>query len=163
MKILNFLIAVAAAVFLQAALGRLSGTFTRYVDLTLLPVVWYGIRGTQRSAMLVGCSVGLLHDAWFRIGVFGITGFKRTLLGWLVGGIGGRFDLNHGPGRFAVGVLLAIGEGILDLFLRSMLDLEQGSGWLELLGRAACTGLLAVIVFALIDRVRGARDRDRFR
>ena len=35
MKALNFLLAMAAAVFLQAALGKLSGGFDRYVDLTL--------------------------------------------------------------------------------------------------------------------------------
>ena len=163
MKALNFLLAVAAAVFFQAALGKLSGEFDRYVDLTLLPVLWYGIRGTQRSAMLVGCTVGLIHDAWFRIGVFGITGFKRTLLGWALGGVGHRFDLNHFVGRFAVGFALALADGILDAGLRRMLDLAHGAGWVEMLTRAACTGVVAVFVFGLIDRFRGTRDRGRFR
>jgi len=162
-KALNFLLAVAAAVFLQAALGKLSGGFDRYVDLTLLPVVWYGIHGTQRSAMLVGCSVGLIHDAWFRIAVFGITGLKRTLLGWALGGLGGRFDLNRFAGRFAVGFSLALAEGILDVGLRRLMDLAQGAGWSEMFIRAACTGAAAVVVFGLIDRSRGRRERGRFR
>ena len=162
MKALKFLLAAAAAVFLQASLGKLSGGFDRYVDLTLLPVLWYGIRGTQRSAMLVGCTVGLIHDAWFRIGVFGITGFKRTLLGWALGGVGNRLDLNHFVGRFAVGFALALADGVLDAGLRRMLDLAQGAGWLEMLTRAACTGAVAVFVFGLIDRFRGPRDRGRF-
>ncbi len=162
-KALNFLLVVAAAVFLQAALGKLSGGFDRYIDLTLLPVVWYGIRGSQRSAMLVGCTVGLIHDTWFRIGVFGISGFKRTLLGWALGGVSSRFDLNRFAGRFVVGFALALADGILDAGLRRMLDLAQGAGWFEMLTLAACTGGLAVIVFGLIDRFRGARDRGRFR
>ena len=163
MKALNFLLAVAAAVFLQAALGKLSGGFDRYVDLTLLPVIWYAIHGTQRSAMLVGCTVGLIHDAWFRIAVFGISGFKRTLLGWAMGGVSGRFDLNRFAGRFMVGFAFAVADGILDVGLRRMLDLAQGAGWLEVLTRAASTGALAVVVFGLIDRFRGARERGRFR
>lgn len=163
MKALNFLLAVGAVVFLQAALGKLSGGFDRYVDLTLLPVVWYGIHGTQRSAMLVGCVVGLIHDVWFRIAVFGLTGFKRTLLGWALGGVGGRFDLNRFAGRFAVSFVLALADGILDAGLRRLLDMAQGAGWSEMLIRAACTGALAVIVFGLIDRFRGTRDRGRFR
>ena len=163
MKALNLLLAVGAAVFLQSALGKLSGGFDRYVDLTLLPVIWYGIHGTQRSAMLVGCSVGLIHDAWFRIAVFGITGFKRTALGWALGGLGGRFDLNRLGGRFSVGLLFAFAEGLLDLGLRRLMDLSQGAAWGEMLIRAACTGVAAVVVFGLIDRFRGRRDRGRFR
>jgi hypothetical protein len=162
-KALNFLLAVGAAMFLQAALGRLSGGFARYVDLTLLPVIWYGIHGTQRSAMLVGCSVGLIRDAWFSIAVFGITGFKRTVLGWALGGLGGRFDLNRLAGRFAVGFVVAFGEGVLDLGLRRLLDLEHGAAWGEMLIRAASTGAAAVVAFGLIDRTRGRRDRGRFR
>jgi cell shape-determining protein MreD len=162
-KALNFLLTVSAAVFLQAALGNLSGGFDRYIDLTLLPVIWYGIHGTQRSAMLVGCSVGLIHDAWFRIAVFGISGFKRTLLGWALGGLGGRFDLNRFAGRFTVGFLMSLSEGILDAGLRRLMDLAQGAAWSEMLIRAACTGAAAVVVFGLIDKSRDTRDRGRFR
>nr|NIM63906.1 hypothetical protein [Acidobacteriota bacterium]NIQ84222.1 hypothetical protein [Acidobacteriota bacterium] len=136
MKLLNLLIAVGGAVFMQATLGKLSSGFDRHVDLTLLPLVWYGIHGTQRSAMLVGCTVGLVHDAWFRLAVFGITGFKRTLLGWALGGIGVRFDLNRFAGRFTVGFVIALCDGILDAGLRGLLDLEQGAGWAEMLLRA---------------------------
>jgi len=160
MKALNFLLAIGAAVFLQASLGNLSDTLARYVDLTLLPVVWYGISGTQRSAMLVGCTVGLVHDAWFRVGVFGITGFKRTLLGWALGGLGRRFDLNHFVGRFAIGFAVALADGILDIGLRRLMDLTLGSGWSEMFVRAGTTGLLAVVGFGLIDRFRRT-DRGR--
>ncbi len=164
MKVLNFLLAVAAALFLQTMLGNLSGGFARYVDLTLLPVIWYGIHGTQRSAMLVGFSVGLVHDAWFRLAAFGITGFKRTFLGWALGGLGGRFDLNRFAGRFVVGSAFALAEGLLDAGLRRLMDLAQGPGcWAELLIRAGTTGVLALIVFGAIDRFRGRRERGRFR
>ena len=163
MKALNFLLVVAAALFLQTMLGNLSGGFARYVDLTLLPVVWYGIHGTQRSAMLVGFSVGLVHDAWFRLAAFGVTGFKRTFLGWALGGLGGRFDLNRFAGRFAVGFAFTLAEGVLDLGLRRLMDLAQGPGWTELLIRAGTTGALTVIVFGAIDRFRGRRERGRFR
>ena len=125
MKALNFLIGVAAAVLLQVGLGRLSGGFARYVDLTLLPVAWYCLRGTPRTAMLSGCAVGLVHDAWFRIGVFGMAGFKRTLMGYVLAGLGGRFDLNHAPGRFAVGFTLALGDGGLDMLLRGLMGMES--------------------------------------
>lgn len=161
MKALNFLLGVAAAVLAQAALARLYGGSGSWVDLTMLPVVWYCLRGTPRSAMLVGCSIGLIHDTWFRIGVFGLTGFKRTLLGWALAGLGSRFELNNAPGRFAVGFALALGDGTLDVGLRRLLDLSPGPGWAQLLGQGLCTAVLAVIVFAAIDRLRGSRRRGR--
>jgi rod shape-determining protein MreD len=158
---LRFALALAAALFLQVALGRFSGAFARYSDLTLLPVAWYAIRGTQRSAMLAGCVTGLVHDAWFRLGVFGMGGFKRTLLGWMLGGLGNRFNLNHRPGRFAVGALLAIGDGLLDMGLRRLIDFNQDSSLFEITVRAGCTGLLAVVVFGAIDRFRDPSRRGR--
>ena len=158
---LRFLIAAAVAVVAQAALARLAGGFSRYVDLTLLPVIWYCLRGTPRSAMLAGCAIGAIHDAWFRLGVFGMTGFKRTLLGWILATLGGRFELNHAPGRFAVGALMALGDGGMDIGLRRLMDLSQGPSLGEMLVRSLCTGVLTVIVFAAIDRFRGSRDRGR--
>ena len=161
MSALKFVLALAVALFLQVALGRLSETFARYADLTLLPVVWYAIRGTQRSAMLAGCATGLVHDAWFRLGVFGMGGFKRTLLGWMLGGLGNRFNLNHPPGRFAVGTLLALADGLLDMGLRRLIDFNQNAALFEIAIRAACTGLLTVVVFGVIDRFRDSSRRGR--
>ena len=93
-----------------------------YVDLMLVPVVWYGIARSQRSTMLVGCVAGLLQDAWFQIGVFGLNGFKKTLLGWALSGVGVRFNMNSGPGRVAAGAVLALADSVLDMVLRTLLD-----------------------------------------
>ena len=115
MKLLRALMGLAVAVSLQAGLGRLWPDAHRYAELLLVPVVAFGIVGSQRSAMLVGCCAGLLQDAWFDIGVFGLNGFKRTLLGWALGGLGSRFDLNRRTGWLAAAIctgLLVLGAGL---------------------------------------------------
>ena len=95
MNLLRALAVMAIALGLEAILGRLAPVLHGWVDLMMIPVAWYAISGSQRSAMLVGCAGGLLQDAWFQAGVFGISGFKKTLLGWAVGGLCSRLDLNH--------------------------------------------------------------------
>jgi cell shape-determining protein MreD len=159
MMLIRVILALALSLVGQTLLARLFPGAAGFVDLTLLPVVWWGVAGGQRSAMLVGCASGLIHDAWFRIAVFGMGGFKRTLIGWLLGGLGGRFDLNHGLGRFAVTALVAFADGLLDLGLRAMLDLRQSAPALELIARSLCTALAAVLIFAFVDRFR---QRDRY-
>ena len=95
MKAVWAAIALTLCLAAEAALGRLAPRLSSYVDLMWLPVVWYGLRGTQRSAMVVGCLAGLMQDSWFQTGLYGQNGFIKTLLGWAAGGIGSRFDLNH--------------------------------------------------------------------
>jgi hypothetical protein len=156
-KLLNYLLAVGVTLLLQATLARYSRGIAFYVDLTLLPVIWYGIAGTQRSAIGVGCTSGLIHDAWFRLDVFGLSGFKRTLYGWVLGGLGSRFDLNHPPGRFAVGFVVTLADGLLDNVMRRLVDLNQAQDFLALGGRALAMGLLTAMIFGSLDRLRGRR------
>jgi len=163
MRLLRAIVGLALAVSLQVGLGSLWPEAHRYVDMLLVPVVAYGILGSQRSAMLVGCAAGLLQDAWFDIGVFGLNGFKRTLLGWILGGLGSRFDLNRGSGWLAAGVLLSLADALMDLGLRQLLDLEQAAPRLaEILIRAAVSGVLSAFVFSLQARARLRREQRRF-
>jgi len=153
MSLLLALVAVALALGGQAAAGHWMPSALRYVDLLMLPVVWYGLARSQRSAMLVGCLAGALEDAWFRAGVFGLRGFNKTLLGWLVGGLGARLDLNVTWGRAGAGAALPVADRLLEFGLLRLLDLSPGPiEPVELAGRAAAGGALALVVFAVVDR-----------
>ena len=163
MRLLRAIMGLALAVSLQVGLGSLWPDAHRYADLLLVPVVVYGIVGSQRSAMLVGCCAGLLQDAWFDIGVFGLNGFKRTLLGWTLGGLGSRFDLNRRAGWPAAGALLSLVDSMMDLGLRRMLDLEQATPRVtEIVIRAVVTGLLVSVAFGLQARARQRKEQRRF-
>jgi cell shape-determining protein MreD len=149
--------ALALSIAVQVGLGRLWPESPRYLDLMLVPVVWYGTAGSQRAAMLVGCAAGLLQDSWVQVGVFGLNGFKKTLLGWALGGIGARFDLNGHAARLCAAVLVSIADGILDLGLRRMLDQSAGiPSPLELGVRALLCGVVLVWVSMVAQRARGS-------
>ena len=147
---------------LQTGLGYLWPEAGTYLDLMLVPVTWYAIAMSQRSAMLVGCTGGLLQDAWLHTGTFGINGFKKTLIGWLLGAVGARFDLNQPPGRFMSGVAVAIADGLLDAGLRRLLAQRVlGLEILPLSVRALTTGLLVVFCYRILESVAGQPAPDR--
>ena len=159
MRLVRVILALTLALALQSALGLLWPEAYRFVDIMLVPVVWYGIVGSQRTGMLVGCAAGLMQDAWFQLGVFGLNGFKKTLLGWILGGLGARFDLNRQAGHLAFGILASLADSLLDLGLRRLLDLHQAPPRpVEVLIRAAVTGLLVFGAFLLIERARRRRE-----
>lgn len=164
MSVLKALAALAVCLTLQAGLARLAPGAVDWIDLMIVPVVWYGIRGSQRAAMLVGCAAGLVEDAWFGLGAFGLAGFRKTLLGWVLGGIGGRVELNHGPGRFLGGALCALGDGLIDRGFRAVLPLEAVAPPLWMLGiKSLLTALAVTMAFGLTDRIAGRESRRRWR
>jgi len=155
-RLIKALLAIGTALGLEALLGRLAPATLGYVDLMLVVVAYFALRGTQRSAMVTGCAGGLLDDTWFRAGVFGISGFKKTLEGWVVGGVATRFDLNHLPGRLVVGILLSVGDQFLDVGLYHLLGLRVAPlDPARIFTRAAIAGLLVAAIFPIVDRVTG--------
>jgi hypothetical protein len=151
-------LALGIALATQAALGRFWPDAHRYLDVMVVPVVWYGIAHSQRRAMLVGCAAGLLQDAWFQVGSFGLNGFKKTLLGWALGGMGSWIDLNQPMGRLLAGTMVSLGDSLLDLVLRRMLDQQPRlPAVLELLATAIASGLLVVLSGYVVERVHGGR------
>ena len=159
MRFLKTVLALVLALSAQAALGLVWPQVHRFVDLMLLPVVWYGIAGSQRKGMLVGCAAGLLQDAWFQLGAFGLNGFKKTLLGWILGGLGSRFDLNRQGGRFVFGALTSLADSLLDLGLRRLLDQQLAAPSATDIGiKALVTGLLVAAAFDVVERARRRRQ-----
>ena len=110
--------------------------------------------------MLVGCTSGLVQDSWFQAGAFGISGFKKTLIGWILGGLGSRFDLNSTLSRFVFGAVATLADSTLDLGLRRLLDQASPAPHpLEIAVKAVATGMMVVFAFGLT----GWRERRRER
>jgi len=157
MSALRAFAVLAGALMLQAGLGRLFGSSLQYVDVLLVPVVIYGVASSQRSAMVMGCVAGLLSDTWFHGGPFGLNAFKRTFLGWTIGVAAVRLDLNQPVGRLVTGILVCLGDALLDFVMRGLLDAHpQFPGLVALAARAVSTGLLAMVVGGMLERGRRA-------
>jgi len=160
LKLLRVVLVLAGALVVQAGLSRLWPECQRYVGILILPVVWYGAAASPRAAMLVGSAAGLLHDTWFEFPI-GVYGFKWTLIGWGLGALSSRIDLNHQGGLALAGVLAWLADSLLDPALRRLVDLEPiVRSPQEILVHAVTTGLLAALAGSIVERMRG---RDSYR
>jgi hypothetical protein len=104
----------------ELGLGRFAPGATQYVSLMTLPLAAYALRTSQRSSMVVGCVSGLLEDYWIEPRLFGLNGVAKTIMGWALGGIGARFDLNNPWGRFASGASVHLVDVGLQTGLRRL-------------------------------------------
>lgn len=153
---------LAVCLALQAGLARLAPASVEYVDFMVVPVVWYAIHRSQRSGMIVGCAAGLVQDAWFQAALFGMNGFSKTFLGWLLGSVATRMDLNNPASWFAVGALAAVTHNLLERGLLRLLDqVTVGRGFWSWLAEAGVWGLLTVVGFAIVNRVTGRKGLRR--
>jgi hypothetical protein len=160
---LRAVVLLALGLAVQAGLARLWPSSVRYLDVMVLPVLWYATTRSQRSAILVGCAAGLSYDAWFRAGVFGMGGFIKTFLGWAAGAVGSRIDLNSQVNRFAAAFLFTWLEGPLELGLRRLLDqVTETAHPLEWTARAALTAVAVVAIFPVLDRTWGVDRRSGY-
>lgn len=159
-------LALAVALGVQIVLGLWAPSLTRWVDVLTLPVAWYALAVSQRAGLFVGCAAGLLQDAWLQAELFGAAGFSKSLLGWALGGLAARFELNVAWGRATAGALLPVLDRLIVLGLRALFD--RGvvpPDPVELGVRAVAGALLTLGVFATMDRVlkidprRGRRAR----
>lgn len=160
MTFLRAAVGIALALMVQLALGRFAPAATRYADVLLLPLAVYALKGSQRSAMVVGCVSGLLQDFWTEPRLFGLNGLVKTILGWALGGLGARFEINRAGGRFVAGAALHLAETGLSAAVRRLFGEALGPfspG--PLLIRAVVGGLLTAVVLAIVDRLGAGRRR----
>lgn len=156
------LIGIGVSLAFQLALGRVAPWATRYVDLMMLPLATYALRTSQRSSMTVGCVSGLLQDYWMEPRLLGINGLVKTVLGWALGGVGSRFDLNNFWGRFAAGASVnLLDEGLQAALRRLFGDAVVPVHPWALSMRALAGGLLTAGILATVSRVGSSRSAAR--
>lgn len=142
------------ALVLQAWLPRVVGRYD-WFDLPLLVTVFFALgRRNPLQGTLMGAVMGLFQDALSHNAI-GINGIAKTVVGFLAGSVGIRIDVdNH-----AIRVLLTFGLSLLSsaiyLFVaRFLLGLVADWNWLMELLRAVGNGLIALVLFPLLDRLR---------
>ncbi len=159
MTALGAILFVAVCLGLQVLVTSLVPGAAEYVDCLIVPVVWFGIRRSQRAAMLTGCMAGLAQDVWFRSAVFGLSGFEKTFLGWILGGLSSRFDLNSTTSLFTTGFMFSVAQNLLAIGLLRLMDQVTVRPMLvHWLIQGLVAGLLVVVGFAIVNRIAGEND-----
>jgi rod shape-determining protein MreD len=142
------------AVFLQAFVP-LKLAFFSIFDLPLLVVIFFAVaRRSQVTGLLTGAAIGLLQDSLTHqpIGVYGIA---KTVVGYGASSLGVKLDVENAGSRFLVTLFFYIAHEIVYfLVARGLVGLTLQWNWLHELGSALANALLAVALFALLDRFK---------
>jgi len=145
----------ALAIFFQVTVPRRFPFFAIF-DMPLLVTIFFSVaRRNPMVGSVTGAIIGIIQDAFTRnpIGIFGIA---KTVIGYLASSIGVKVDVENPGSR----ILLTFGfyllhQAIYYLVARNMARLALGSWqWSHELGAALANALLAVVLFAILDRTK---------
>jgi rod shape-determining protein MreD len=162
-KALAALAAIAAALALQTTLTGLVIRGAAALDLVLVVVVYISLMSGPVTGVLVGSLAGLIQDA-LPLGVLGIGGLAKTLVGFLAGLLGTQFIVTAPLLRFIVFVMATILHSAVFMGLYMLLDLRQfPTPYTAVLSQAIGNGFVGVVGAQIIELLPGLRERRRAR
>jgi len=151
------------ALFLQSFLPQKRFRFMEIFDLPLLVTIFFAVsRRRPIPGLLTGAVIGTLQDALlggrFELkGILNLNGIAKTVIGYLASSVGVKLDVDNPGSRF----LMTFGFYLVHQFVYTVIDLKLvvvGAhalpGFGHILLAALCNGLLAVAVFAGLDRFK---------
>jgi rod shape-determining protein MreD len=162
-KFLAAAAAIAMALALQTTLAGVVIRGSAAFDLVLIVVVYLSLMAGPVAGVVIGSVAGLLQDS-LTLGVLGIGGLAKTLVGFLAGFLGSQFIVTAPLPRFVVFVLATILHAAVFMGLYSLLDLRQfPTPYSAVLSQAVGNGLIGVVLAQVVELLPGLRERRRAR
>src|SRR5438105_3951419 len=144
-----------AAIFLQAFIpvvfhGRLH--FFAIFDLPLLITIFFAVaRRNPALGAITGCLIGLAQDA-LTANYLGLFGIAKSVVGYTGSMIASKIDVENPGSRLIITVAFyLLHRGVYLLVQRGLVEQNVAGEWLHSLGAAFANGLLAIVVFTLLD------------
>ena len=163
MKALAALAAIAAALALQTTLTGLVIRGAAALDLVLVVVVYIALISGPVTGVLVGTLAGLIQDA-LPLGVLGIGGLAKTVVGFAAGLLGTQFIITAPLPRFVIFVIATILHSAVFMGLYMLLDLRQfPTPFKDVLSQAVGNGFVGVVGAQIIEMLPSVRERRRAR
>ena len=163
MKVLASLLAIAIALALQTTLTRFVVAGTGAVDVVLVAVVYVALTTGPVGGMLAGTLAGLVQDA-LSIGVIGIGGLAKSLVGFLVGAFGQQFIVTAALPRFVMFVAATAVHAAVYMGLYVALGLRVfSSPWKAIASQGLANAVIGLVSFAVIESLPGMLERRRRR
>jgi rod shape-determining protein MreD len=158
-------LATVVALALQTTLTRIPMSASLTVDLVLVAVIYTALSAGPVTGMLTGTFAGLIQDALSTgagVGVIGIGGFSKMLVGMLAGVVGTQLIVARPFARFVVFLLATIVHGAAFMGIYALLGLREfGSPYASILEQAVANAVIGVIAFQLSEFLPGSVERRR--
>jgi len=153
----SWLVSVAvplAAVFIQVFFP-VRVKFLMVFDLPLLVTIYFAVaRRKPIAGLITGALVGTLQDA-FGHHYIGLNGIAKTIIGFLASSLGVKIDVENPGSRFLMTIgFYLLHQVILAGISVALVGVREPWMWGHTLITALANGLLAVVLFVALDRLR---------
>jgi rod shape-determining protein MreD len=151
--------ATLAAFVLYSLLGKAGPALILIVNTFTLVVVFFAMLKGEVFGALLGTACGLLQDS-FSLGVFGVAGLSKTLMGFAAGYASTKMNVASPSRSFIFIFVMATGEMALWAFLYGLVFSERiATGNALIFFQPLATAALGTGLFALVRRIRAAKAR----
>lgn len=144
-------LAIVFAFLFYSILVKISLTLALVLNVFSVVVIYFAVSKGEIFGSVTGMLCGFIQDS-FTLGVFGVAGIAKTLLGFFAGMISKRIHVASLWRRFVFSFVLLLGELLIWLFLYTNIYSEQisyGGGWLFF--EPILTAALASAAFPFVD------------
>jgi rod shape-determining protein MreD len=157
------LITIALALALQTTLARFPVGGTAALDLVLVVVVYVALTSGPVAGMLAGSLAGIIQDM-LSIGVIGIGGLAKSIVGFAAGVVGQQFIVAAALPRFVMFLAATATHAAVFMGLYVLLGLRTFTApWAAILSQALGNAAVGMIAFTIIEGVPGVMERRRLR
>lgn len=145
------------AIFLQVFVSKWLG-FINIFDLPLLVTIFFAVsRRRPIPGLLTGAAIGTLQDA-FAGSFIGLNGIANTMIGYLASSLGVRIDVDNPGSRFLMTIGFCLMHRVLYMVInRGLVGVNEPWYWGHTMVSALANGLIAVVLFAGLDRLKERR------
>ncbi len=142
------------AIFLQSFISHYV-TWLAIFDLPLLVTVFFAVaRRDPISGLTTGGLIGIVQDS-LTTHLIGLFGIAKTVVGFLASSMGVKLDVENPGSRILMTfAFYLVHQGVYVAIARGMLQMNVGLHAPRMLLAAAVNGLLAVLLFSGMDRLK---------
>ena len=146
-----------AAFILYSLLGKADPALLLIINTFTLVVILFATLKGEVFGALLGTACGLLQDS-FSLGVFGVAGLSKTLMGFAAGYISRKMNVAPLSRNFIFIFLMATGELAVWAFLYGLVFSERiATGNALIFFQPLATSVLGSGLFAIVRRIRASK------
>lgn len=158
---LETILGIVFALVLFFLFSNISLYLVQAINIFSLLVIYMSSTRDEIYGACLGAVCGLIQDS-FSLGVFGVAGIAKTVMGYLAGFVSKRIDISPIARSFLFIFVLITTELVLWVFLYSFIyskTLDTGKGVIFL--QPLITALIGSVLFPKINKAKQAISRSR--
>jgi len=149
---------IITAFCLYTFFSKVSFSLSQLFNFFSLVVIYFALTRGEIHGAFMGTVSGLIQDS-FSLGVFGVSGLAKTIIGYIAGFISHRINVIPFIRNFFFIVIMISGETALSIFLYNFISSEYVSEIRPLIFfQPLSTAFLGSFIFLLLRKIKKSRS-----